>query len=898
MKKKAKLLFSVCLAVVLIAASLVPASVSAMAATAGFASVGGHLESIYALISGVKDSDVTAVSYSGTMNGQLTGENFEFLVRDESNGVRIDIPGLKAGTYTLTVTTKKGTFTQSGIKVTSYDRSGYAHFNYSNGVGAYNDDGTLKSNAIVLYVTDSNKNSVTINYNGTTVKGIGNILNSVGKECGEAGHEGQCKKVVSGKTIYAAANSNQGIIEKLAKDNVPLVIRFIGTISESGLYKSASFNANCDGLIDGLTAYNHDDFGGSVKDNGHMARIKSGKDITIEGIGTGAVVDGWGFHFMAESANPSLGKSFEVRNLTFINTPEDAIGMEGVQVSANTSSDLSASVERCWIHNNEFYCPNISSPAESDKAEGDGSVDFKRGQYFTCSYNYFEGCHKTNLVGSSDSSLQFNLTYHHNYWKLCKARGPLARNANIHMYNNVFEQQTDYAMDARANSYIFSEYNLFYMTKNPQKNASGGVIKSYNDSFSSCINYMAGVVVTNKNQKVANNCKFAARNIDYSSFETNASLSYIPTGNYQLQESITEARKVVEAYAGTMKENPVAPANVKMSDISYIPSNVTVNAIGAGATTLNPGKINKTVYAFETGTAFDITIQYQYDTAGKTGILVNEAGECFLTGSGTVQGLPAGKYMVQPDNFQPGDGKTLTDGQFKGITINSIDITTSGAAQVHTHDYKLTDTKNATCTSDGVKTYTCMADGNCDAKTYTEVIPATGHSFSSSWTVDTEPTETTPGSKSHHCTKCDAKTDITEIPATGTTTPDPVDPVVPDGSYVHNFTKSGLDSSVYTIQNGNLSTIKGTVKYSGLTLTQCLKMESKTNITFTAPSNGTLKLVFGGSTSASGKRVKVNGTYYNCDSNGIASVSVNSGNVTITKGDSINLFYIDFEPAK
>lgn len=194
MKKKAKLLFSVCLAVVLIAASLVPASVSAMAATAGFASVGGHLESIYALISGVKDSDVTAVSYSGTMNGQLTGENFEFLVRDESNGVRIDIPGLKAGTYTLTVTTKKGTFTQSGIKVTSYDRSGYAHFNYSNGVGAYNDDGTLKSNAIVLYVTDSNKNSVTINYNGTTVKGIGNILNSVGKECGEAGHEGQCKK--------------------------------------------------------------------------------------------------------------------------------------------------------------------------------------------------------------------------------------------------------------------------------------------------------------------------------------------------------------------------------------------------------------------------------------------------------------------------------------------------------------------------------------------------------------------------------------------------------------------------------------------------------------------------------------------------------------------------------
>ena len=35
------------------------------------------------------------------------------------------------------------------------------------------------------------------------------------------------------------------------------------------------------------------------------------------------------------------------------------------------------------------------------------------------------------------------------------------------------------------------------------------------------------------------------------------------------------------------------------------------------------------------------------------------------------------------------------------------------------------------------------------------------------WTVDVEATETTPGSKSHHCTVCGEKTDVTEIPATG-----------------------------------------------------------------------------------------------------------------------------------
>ena len=36
------------------------------------------------------------------------------------------------------------------------------------------------------------------------------------------------------------------------------------------------------GLIDGLTDYDSNDYGGSVGDNGHMARMKSAKDVTIE----------------------------------------------------------------------------------------------------------------------------------------------------------------------------------------------------------------------------------------------------------------------------------------------------------------------------------------------------------------------------------------------------------------------------------------------------------------------------------------------------------------------------------------------------------------------------------------------------------------------------------------
>ena len=42
-------------------------------------------------------------------------------------------------------------------------------------------------------------------------------------------------------------------------------------------------------------------------------------------------------------------------------------------------------------------------------------------------------------------------------------------------------------------------------------------------------------------------------------------------------------------------------------------------------------------------------------------------------------------------------------------------------------------------------------------------IPATGHKYSTEWTIDKEPTCTEEGSKSHHCTVCGDKADITAI---------------------------------------------------------------------------------------------------------------------------------------
>ncbi len=504
-------------------------------------SAGGWNEMLYLVVSGIDHSDITGVSYSGASNGRFSADDLEYLVRDTDNGLRVDILGLKAGNYTVTITTSKGDITESNISVGTQDRSGYAHFNYTEGVGAYNDNGELKADAMILYVTDENKDTVSVtSKDGTTVSGIGNILNSAGQDVGDG-------KTSNGSTV---TNTNSDILKKLAEDGTPLVVRIVGNVT-------APY---------GLTAYNTTDFGGLKGDNGFMARMRSGKDITIEGIGTNACINGWGLHFICEESAPEFGKSFEVRNLAFRNVPEDAVGMEGVQANGV----VTASVERCWIHNNEFYVPNIEKPAESDKKQGDGACDFKRGQYFTNSYNYYEGYHKTNLVGANDSNLQYNISFHHNYWKNCAARGPLARQANIHLYNNIYEHQTDVGQDSRANSYFFSEYNLFENCDDCTVIKSGGAIKSFNDSFVNCEHETTGTVVTSKTEVISNNNK-------YPDFDTNASLSYIPAGDYILQTDTTKLKSNFEINGGTMDENS---ASAMITDIDPVTVSGDVNADG------------------------------------------------------------------------------------------------------------------------------------------------------------------------------------------------------------------------------------------------------------------------------------------------------------------------------
>lgn len=109
------------------------------------------------------------------------------------------------------------------------------------------------------------------------------------------------------------------------------------------------------------------------------------------------------------------------------------------------------------------------------------------------------------------------------------------------------------------------------------------------------------------------------------------------------------------------------------------------------------------------------------------------------------------------------------------------------------------------------------------------------------------------------------------------------------GGTVHNFTTDGTASSYYHI-TGNMQGSPTTISYGGLTLSKALKLESPTEISFTAAGAGTLILV-----QTASKRTKVDGTNYTSDANGVIKIeNLAAGHHEITKGDTADLYYIAF----
>lgn len=127
---------------------------------------GGWFESAYA------EWDANAIGGNVTVSYAEAGSStFQQADAELIRGTRIDIPGLKGNAqYTLHIEGTSGS-ADCTVQTMAYDRTGYAHDGFSD-IGAYMDNGTLKPDVTVIYVTNENKDTVT--YNGKT--GLYNIF--------------------------------------------------------------------------------------------------------------------------------------------------------------------------------------------------------------------------------------------------------------------------------------------------------------------------------------------------------------------------------------------------------------------------------------------------------------------------------------------------------------------------------------------------------------------------------------------------------------------------------------------------------------------------------------------------------------------------------------------------
>ncbi len=516
------------------------------------------------------------VEYKLSSSSSYTTVDSELIRQASASVARVDVVGLKGGaTYDFKITTSGKKELVAQKQVYSYDRSGYAHFGKSDGVGAYNNDGTPKSGANIVYVTEATKNTVKATIDGKTYTGIVSILQNAGTKTplivrvigtvGAAtwnelvennGKELTPDKVVgkNGKKLVdfysiqrSTYNSSTKKYEGGKSQDLPqatLIKDGFNTLNESkyaelvGLNSKAKYDAS------------KDEFDSCWND----CSISGVKNVTVEGIGEDALIFQWGFTFKNSS-------SIEVRNLHFDDYTEDGCSFEGSESSASSLSGFKSG--NIWLHHNTFdegmnYWDVCN---EQDKHDGDGSTDFKGLKNITIAYNHYRTTHKTNLIGG-DSHATANVTFHHNYYQSCSQRMPLGRQANMHMYNNYYSGSTLYSISLRAGAYAFIENCAF--TEDASNHYPLELVKGSNgapaakiincDISTSKIKNGVGTdylyVGTDRTKTVNTTGQRFAKD-----FDTDASLFYYENGKSKVEIMFTaaETKKYVPSLAGVQK---------------------------------------------------------------------------------------------------------------------------------------------------------------------------------------------------------------------------------------------------------------------------------------------------------------------------------------------------------
>lgn len=734
--RKVKKLFSYVLTAAMVITAVTPAfagKVKAVAAGLTLTEQSGWLESAYVEWQPVKNAEgYVAYVKEASASDDAYEKLDDTLIRQYADYWRADALGLKEGSYVMKVTAvlkdgKTVSESTSSLEVEKYDRSGFAfseNSKFQTASGAYNDDGTLKKDAQVIYVTPETAKTCTAVVNGKEVTGFQSILD---------------------------AKQSAG-----TKDTSPLDFRIVGCVTADDV---DHFSSSAEGIqLKGKSAYTE-------------------MNITIEGVGEDAAVQGFGF-LVRNSGN------VEFRNFAVMAFMDDGVSLDTKNCNI-------------WVHNMDIFYG--STGGDSDQAKGDGSVDIKGASTnVTVSYVHFWDSGKCSLCGMSDSA-EFLVTYHHNWFDHSDSRHPRIRVASVHIYNNYFDGNAKYGVGTTKGSSAFVEANYYRNCKNPMMSSMQGTDALGQGTFSG---ENGGMI------KAYNNITVGASSLIYANSDTGTAKA----------DAVS-----FDAYLASSREETV-PSSYK-----------TV----AGATTYNN---------FDTSSAYDLGVAEEDidDPQDVPSIVTKYAGR-----------MNGGDFDW---TFQESDDTNYSvDTALKAKVVNykSSVLAIGGYKGV---DVEPSTTEKAT-------------------ESTTEATTKATESTTKATEATTKATEST--------TKAtEATTKATES-TTEATTEAPTTAPAETTAKVHNFSTDGTSSDFYMI-SGKLSSNKGTVSYNGLSLDTCLKIESKTKITFTTTDKAELVLVFNQKNSSD---IKVDGTVYTL-ADGILSLEIEAGSHEITKESTGNLYYM------
>lgn len=432
------------------------------------------------------------------------------LVRQYKSYYRADVLGLKEGTYSVKVVPVNaegkeiaGANTASNLVVKSYNREGFAHFKYA-GVGAYNNDGTLKAGAKVLYIT------------AKTAKTVSTTVNT-----------GKLETITGLQSIIDAYQKGE--------DTTPIVFRIIGKVSLSDLDKISS---SAEGL--------------QIKGKG----AHSVMNMTFEGVGDDATV--YGFGFLLRNT-----KSVEFRNFAIMRCLDDAMSLDtdnshvwihnmdlfygkkggaADQAKGDGTVDIKGDSQYITVAYNRFW--------DNGKASMCGMTSESGPNYITYHHNWFDHSDSRMARVRTMSVHMYNNYYQHNdVYGIGATSG-----SSIFMESNYFDAVKRPIMsslqgtDAKGDGTFSGE--------------KGGLIKAYGNVFAnkpdnfSYIPYAENNTsfdayeVSDPSKQVPASVKTLVGGTSYNNFDTNPSLMYAYAA-----DKAEDVPSIVEGFYGAGRLN-------------------------------------------------------------------------------------------------------------------------------------------------------------------------------------------------------------------------------------------------------------------------------------------------------------------------------------------------------